>query len=187
MTTKAEDNAFRERMQHLEALIQEIERSADPAARRRTQDIVQCLLDLHAAGFEKLLEHLETAGEPGRAMVDRLTHDDLLSSLLLLYNLHPLDLQTRVQQALDRVRPYVRSHGGNIELVDLTDGRLRLRLQGSCHSCPSSAQTLKNVVEEAILEKAPDIESLEVEGVTDPPPAAPATTFVPVEALSLRV
>jgi len=82
---------------------------------------------------------------------------------LLLYGLHPLDLESRVGQALEKVRPYLHSHGGNIELLGLTDGIVRLRLHGSCHGCPSSAQTLKQTIEEAIFEIAPDVTAIEVE------------------------
>jgi Fe-S cluster biogenesis protein NfuA len=81
-----------------------------------------------------------------------------------LYGLHPLDLETRVRQALEQVRPYLQSHGGNVELLGVEGGIIRLRLQGSCHGCPSSAQTLKSTIEEAIAEKAPDAAGLQVEG-----------------------
>jgi Fe-S cluster biogenesis protein NfuA len=104
--------------------------------------------------------------------------------LLLLYGLHPLDFDSRVRQALDQVRPYLRSHGGDVELLDTTGGVVRLRMQGSCHGCPSSAMTLQSAIEEAIYAKAPDLTALEVEGVTKQP-AEDRSTFVPVEELSV--
>jgi Fe-S cluster biogenesis protein NfuA len=102
---------------------------------------------------------------------------------LMLHDLHPVDLPTRVEQALEKVRPLLRSHGGDVELVDLSDGVVKLKLDGSCHGCPSSSITLRNAIEEAIFEFAPDIERLEVAGVVEPPPAS---GFVPLEAIRVR-
>jgi Fe-S cluster biogenesis protein NfuA len=160
----AEERALRERIRRLEHLIQEVDHYKDPEARTHTRQIVQALMDLHGAGLEKILERLAATGEAGLGLIDSLAQDDLVASLLLLYSLHPLDLETRVRQALEKVRPYLASHGGNVELLGVADGIVRLRLQGSCHGCPSSALTLKQTIEEAICEKAPDATSIEVEG-----------------------
>src|SRR5262245_44423069 len=122
-----------------------------------------------------------TAG--GAAIVDSFAHDDVVGGLLLLHGLHPLDLKTRVSQALDKVRPYLRSHGGNVELLRIDpDGVVRLRMQGSCHGCPSSAMTLKLAIEEAIYEQAPDVMAIEVEGADDRTNGL-LPTFVPVGQL----
>ena len=106
------------------------------------------------------------AGEAGAAILDACARDDVVGGLLLLHGLHPLDLEARVRQALEQVRPYLRSHGGNVELLGVGDGVVRLRLEGSCHGCPSSAVTMKQTIEEAILAKAPDVTAVEVEGLT---------------------
>jgi Fe-S cluster biogenesis protein NfuA len=109
------------------------------------------------------------AGEPGRAIIDNLGRDDLVGSLLLLYGLHPLDLESRVIQALEKLRPYMRSHGGSVELLSINDGAVRLRLEGSSNGCGSSGQTLKAAIEEAIYDAAPDITALEIEGGLEKP------------------
>src|SRR4051812_47582441 len=85
-------------------------------------------------------------------------------------------------QALDKVRPYLASHGGNVEGLGLEDGGGRLRLRGSCQSCPSSSMTLKPAIEGAIMEAAPDVASIEAEGVLERV-ASPAVGFVPLERL----
>ena len=69
------------------------------------------------------------------------------------------------------MRPYLRSHGGNVELLGVADGVVRLRLEGNCDGCPSSAATMTQTIEEAILAKAPDVAVVEVEGLEDGPPA----------------
>jgi Fe-S cluster biogenesis protein NfuA len=103
-------------------------------------------------------------------LMDRLSDDPLVSSLLLLHDLHPVDIETRLLRALDKVRPYLQTHGGNVELLGVQDGAIRLRLQGSCHGCASSAMTLKLAIEAAIYEAAPDFTTLEVEGVVEQRP-----------------
>ena len=163
MASKVEDGGVRKRIQRIEGLIKDIDSVPDPNIRAQIQEIIKAILDLHSTGFERIVEQLASAGEPGKAMIDSLADDDLVSSLLLLYGLHPLDFEARVQQALDKARAGLRLHGGNVELIGISDGIVRLRLQGSCHSCPSSAVTLKTMIEEAIYEKAPDVAGIEVE------------------------
>jgi Fe-S cluster biogenesis protein NfuA len=171
MANAPNDREFRKRMGRIEALIQEIERFPDAAARVHTREIVQSLLDLHGTGLERILEHLAAAGDTGLAMIDSLARDELVESLLLLYGLHPVDVETRVRQALDKVGPYLRSHAGTVELLALAGGVVRLHLLRSSRGSASSL-TLKGAIEEAIYKKAPDVKAIEIEEVTtDEPPA----------------
>jgi Fe-S cluster biogenesis protein NfuA/nitrite reductase/ring-hydroxylating ferredoxin subunit len=179
----AERKDFAQKMQQIEERIAQIQTMRDPAARASAQELVQLLMDLHGEGLHRILEIIWEIEEShgNSTIIDRLGQDPLVGSLLLLYNLHPLDLQTRVTNALDKVRPYLRSHGGNVELIDISNsGDVRLKLQGSCHGCPSSAMTLKLAIEEAIYEGAPDIQSLSVEGVVE---QKRADGFIPVQHL----
>jgi Fe-S cluster biogenesis protein NfuA len=171
MTNPLDVHEFQARLQRLDSLLQEVDRFADLAARTRTQEIVQALLNLHGLGLERIRSHLESAGAAGQAVLDACVRDDVVGGLLLLHGVHPLDLEARVQQALEQVRPYLRSHGGNVEVLGVENGVVRLRLQGSCHSCPSSAVTMKQTIEEAILARAPDAAALELEGELDSPAA----------------
>jgi Fe-S cluster biogenesis protein NfuA len=171
MTHAPDAKDFQARLERLDALLRQVEQLGDPAARARTREIVQTVLDLHAVGLGRLLEHLAEAGDAGRRVLDACAGDNLVAGMLLLHELHPLDLEARVRQALDGVRPYLRSHGGNVELLGVADGVVRLRLQGSCHSCPSSAVTMQQTIEEAIYGRAPDVTAIEVEGLAEEPPA----------------
>lgn len=164
-------------MQQVEGLIRKIENLPDVEARASALELVQSLMDFHGAGLDRLMEIVAEAGDAGYAIFDNFARDNLVGSLLLLYGLHPVPLETRVTQALEKVRPYLDSHGGNVELIGVTDGVVRLRLQGSCKSCPSSSMTLKLAIEEAIYEAAPDVAAIEAEGVTEQ--AAP-TGFVQI-------
>jgi Fe-S cluster biogenesis protein NfuA len=92
-------------------------------------------------------------------------------------------VEERVRRALEGVRPYLRTHGGGVELLGVSDGIVRLRLEGSCHSCPSSAVTMKQTVEEAILGQAPEVAAVEVEeaaGGAAPAADGPARIALPL-------
>jgi nitrite reductase/ring-hydroxylating ferredoxin subunit len=69
------------------------------------------------------------------------------------------------------VRPYLESHGGDVELLGVEDGVVRLALRGSCDGCASSTATLKLAIEDAIHKAAPDVEGVEAEGAEPPAPA----------------
>lgn len=159
------EQAFQQRMQEIEGLIHAIEASADPATRSRVEELVQRLLELHGAGLERVLELVSATGEQGAAIIDELGADALASSLLLLHGLHPLSFEDRVEQALEKVRPYLSSHGGDVELLGAADGVVRLRLVGRGDGCSGSAKTLKLALEEAIYAAAPDVTAIDVEGV----------------------
>ena len=173
-----EEKEFQQRIQRVEELVRKIETVADPATRANAVELMQSLMDLHGAGLERMMEITFQAGEPGGEIIDNFGRDELVGSLLLLYGLHPLTLEERVIQALDNVRPYLRSHGGNVELLSVTDGVVRLRLEGSCNGCASSALTLKLAIEGAIYDAAPDMTALEVEGVVE---QQPSTSFVKLQ------
>jgi Fe-S cluster biogenesis protein NfuA/nitrite reductase/ring-hydroxylating ferredoxin subunit len=160
---------FHQRMQKIEGLVRAVEQAKDPAARTAAIELMQALMELHGAGIERMMEIVSESGAAGNQIIDRLAADDLVASLLLLYDLHPVDIETRIIRALDKVRPYLQSHGGNVAILGINDGVLRLKLQGSCDGCASSAMTLKLAIEGAIYDAAPDLSALEVEGVTQEP------------------
>jgi Fe-S cluster biogenesis protein NfuA/nitrite reductase/ring-hydroxylating ferredoxin subunit len=164
---------FQKSLQRIEELVQAIESSADPNMRASAIELMQSLMELNSSGIERILSIVFESGPAGGELIDEIARDSRVESLLLLYGLHPLNIEERVLQALDKVRPYLESHGGNVELLNVNEGIVRLRLQGSCNGCASSAMTLKLAIEEAVYEKAPDLAALEVEGVVEEtkPPA----------------
>lgn len=149
-----------------------------PVARDRAEQLVREVVELYGAGLQRILE---MSGEPG--LIERLASDDLVASLLLVHGLHPHDLHRRVADALERVRPYLGSHGGDVDLLDITDDVVRLRFAGSCRSCPSSAVTLELTVEDAIRAAAPEITSIEVIAAQEDP----MPKMIPAETLLRRV
>jgi Fe-S cluster biogenesis protein NfuA/nitrite reductase/ring-hydroxylating ferredoxin subunit len=138
---------------------------AAPAA----EELVGLLVGLYGDGLSHIVAALQAQGEPGAAMLHRLSEDPLVESLLLLHDLHPLDIDARVQRALDRVRPYLGSHAGGVEYLGAEDGVARLRLEGSCHGCPSSTVTVRLAITGAVQDAAPEVTEVVVEGMTEPP------------------
>jgi Fe-S cluster biogenesis protein NfuA len=160
-----QDAESQRRARRIETLIQEVSSFSDAHARETAEELMQCLLDMYGEGIARILEITAQAQAAGFALVSAFARDDLVGSLLLVHDLHPVELETRVLRALDEVRPQLKLHNGNVEFVKLEDGVAYLRLEGSCHGCPSSTITLKQLIEESLLKIAPDLERLEVDGV----------------------
>lgn len=144
----------RDKVARVESLLEAIEDDA------RATEAVGALVELYGEALARLVGGADPL------------EDELVSHLLLLHDLHPVDLETRVGQALEEVKPYLRSHGGDVELVGIDDGVARLRLAGTCNGCPSSSATMRLAIEEAVMKAAPELSAVEAEGVADeqPPP-----------------
>jgi Fe-S cluster biogenesis protein NfuA len=155
----------------IERLLEQLRSSLDGRAWDGVEEVVGLVTELYGGGLARVLELARD--EP--ALLERMADDELVASLLVLHGLHPLGLDDRIRQALDSVRPYLGSHGGDVEVVavDGAEGVLRLRMVGSCDGCPSSAVTLELAVRRAIEEAAPEITRIDVEGAV-PSPVAPS-------------
>ncbi len=161
-----EQPSVREASERIEVLLDDLGQGAPPAVMARVEELLQCVLSLYGAGLERVLETV------GPDAVRRLADDELVGNLLVLGGLHPDDVDTRVQRALDQVRPYLGSHAGGVTLSGVdADGVVHLRLEGSCDGCPSSAMTVKSAIEDAILVAAPDVVAVEAEGMVSDEPA----------------
>ena len=160
----------------IELLLRKIDSSADPSLRSTVLELVELVMKLHGAGLERILEVIQCTRDPGE-VVKKLGDDELVSNLLILHGLHPLEFEARVTRAVDKARSRLRGHGAELEVVSIQDGVVRLRLNGKSQGCGSTAQSLKEVVEEAVYEAAPDLNTLTIEGAED------NQNFVPLEML----
>jgi Fe-S cluster biogenesis protein NfuA/nitrite reductase/ring-hydroxylating ferredoxin subunit len=161
--------------------------SGGAVARERAEELVRIVADLYGAGLERLLELAHQRGALTGEVLDALAADDLVASLLLVHGLHPYGVETRIERALDGVRPYLGSHGGDVEFLGITaEGVARLRLLGSCDGCPSSSVTLKLAVEGAIEAAAPEVVAIEVLAIEGADPGT-AGAVIPVTALFSRL
>jgi Fe-S cluster biogenesis protein NfuA/nitrite reductase/ring-hydroxylating ferredoxin subunit len=149
----------------IEGLLQELGTVADARVREKAEELVRLLMELYGSALARVLEIVDDTGSADE-IFDRLAADELVASLLVLHGLHPLNVETRIARALDRVRPYLGSHGGDVKLLSVREGVVHLRLEGSCHGCPSSTVTMKLAIEKAIEEAAPEVVRIEVEGTS---------------------
>ncbi len=149
-------------------------RSGDARAAAAAEELVGLLVGLYGDGLGHIMAAVGDAGPAGTELLAKLTADPLVENLLLLHDLHPLDVDARIQRALDQVRPYLGSHAGGVEYIGVSDGVARLRLEGSCHGCPSSTVTVRLAIEDAVKNAAPEVTEVAVEGMTEPTPPSPA-------------
>jgi Fe-S cluster biogenesis protein NfuA/nitrite reductase/ring-hydroxylating ferredoxin subunit len=174
----SDPEALVQRVQELTVGLGEIANSGD---RLRAEELVSAVIELYGEGLERIFGALEEAGDGAAAIRNRLAEDGVVASLMLIHGLFPVDLRTRVSEALDSVRPYMESHGGDVELIALDQGVARIRLEGSCEGCPASASTLELAIKQALDEAAPDLEGLVVEGaIASPSPIGEAATELPM-------
>jgi nitrite reductase/ring-hydroxylating ferredoxin subunit/Fe-S cluster biogenesis protein NfuA len=135
----------------------------------QTREEVFALLEgvdvLHRQALGRLLELVGNLG--GQGLAERVSQDPMVRTLLEMYDLPEADERTQVEHALESVYPYFKSHGGKLEVLGVEEGRVRVRLSGSCGGCPGTATTLQRVVEEALREGFPGFRELVAE---EPPP-----------------
>jgi len=147
----------------LQELVEQIQQLPDPTVRELAAECLQSVLELYGSGLARVLQLVQNAGDRGTTILDALLRDKLIRSLLLVHGLHPVALETRLHEALDKVRPYMQSHGGNVELLSLEEGVARLRFNGACKTCPSSTLTMELAIRSAIEEACPDLAGFELE------------------------
>ena len=167
-------------VERVQVLQEELEEIADPRARERAEQLVGAVVELYGEGMRRIVEKLDDAGDAVSGVRESLADDSVVASLLLVHDLYPVPLAERVVEGLDKIRPYLDSHGGGVELLEVTDGVARIRLEGSCKTCPASSATLELAVKQALDEAAPDLEGLIVEGIVDSAPEPSSGFDLPV-------
>jgi Fe-S cluster biogenesis protein NfuA len=149
----------------VEELLARIEEVGGPAAAGSAEELVRVLVEYYGAGLERIVELL------GPDSVRVLAADPQTATLLVLHDLHPVDIDTRIEQALDGVRPYLGSHAGGVSYLGVDrEDVAHLRLSGNSGDCSSSTVTVKLAVEEAIMTAAPELQGIEVEEIKAPKP-----------------
>jgi Fe-S cluster biogenesis protein NfuA len=175
----ANDGEFQEQVKQLGKLIAEFDQLPDSPQKAAARELVQLLMDVHGTGLERMMEIVFESIDSGQAVIDKLGQDSIVGSLLLLYSLHPNDLETRVRQAMERMRPRLRKLSCTAELVRVDAEGVQVELTTTGHSCGSSSNDLRAIVEDCVYEFAPDVTALEVLGLEEPSPVG----FVTLESL----
>lgn len=138
--------------------------------RALTAALLRGLDGMHRSPLVRLANLLDHHG-----ILDQAASDPLVGELLDLYDLLPRAPEQVVERALEGVRPYIQSHGGQLEVLGVAGGVVRVRLAGACAGCSGSAMTLRRGVEAALREGFPGFERMEVE---EPLPEEPRPTFI---------
>ncbi len=157
-------------LERIQVLTESVDELSDVRARTLAQELVAAVIAMYGDGLRRIMDVIAESREAGVSILDQLSQDGAVASLLLIHDLYPVSLHERVVEALDTVRPYMESHGGNVELIGIDDGVAKLVLQGSCNGCAASRATLELAIKQALDEHAPDLGGLEVQGVTDQAP-----------------
>ena len=147
----------------IEDLVRRVESISDPAVKANATVLVQSLLDLHGAAFERVIAALHRESESGTRLLAELGRDEVVGSLLVLYGLHPDSFEVRLEKALERVRPSLASHRTTVELVGVSDGLVHVRLTGKLGGCSSTGTTLQQLVEAALYDAVPEAAEIHVE------------------------
>lgn len=148
----------------------------DPASRRVADELQAAIEDVHKAGLLAIVRRLR-ADDAGRATLFELADDPVVHLLLSLHGIIRPDPVTHANQVLAAVRPQLHSHGGDVALVRVADGTAFVRLEGACNGCSMSSVTLRNLVEDALVQGVPAITAVEVVA------GQPTPTLIPVESL----
>jgi Fe-S cluster biogenesis protein NfuA/nitrite reductase/ring-hydroxylating ferredoxin subunit len=129
--------------------------------RKRAIALKESVEAFHKAGLVQIVRAMK-AHPAAREVLMELVDDPAVYALLAMHGIIRADVRTRVSQVIETVRPYTQSHGGDVELVDVRDDTVFVRLSGACNGCSMSAVTLRNGVEEALREQVPEITKIEV-------------------------
>jgi Fe-S cluster biogenesis protein NfuA len=176
----ANDSEFQEQIRQLGKLVTQFDQLPDGIAKSAGKEIIQLLMDVHGAGLERMMEIVFESGASAPAIIEKLGQDTTTGSLLLLYSLHPEDVLTRVEKAVDRMRPRLRKLSCAVEVVSVDETEVKLRVAVAGHSCGSSSKEIRAIVEDAVYEFAPEVSSLGILGLEEPVPVG----FVALESLT---
>lgn len=177
--TAMNDSEFTARTAEIERLVERVSGLPEGEARTTALDLLQSLMDLYGSAMSRMVELLSDSGEAGRSSLAKVSSDPLICGLLVLYGIHPVALEDRVNSAIEKARPQLHKQGGSVTLIGLTDGVVRLSIQSSGHGCHSSPEALQNIVDQAIREAAPEVVEIVAEGVS--------SGFVPVNMIQPAV
>jgi Fe-S cluster biogenesis protein NfuA len=172
--------AFQDQIRELGNLITQFDQLPDSPQKAACKKLVQLLMDVHGAGLERVMEIVfenESAGGP--KIVDNLAKDSIVGSLLVLYSLHPDDLETRVRKSMEHMHPRLRKFACSAELVRVDQDIVYVRVTTTGHSCGSSTKDIRAIVENEVYEFAPDVAGLEFLGLEEPS----NTGFIALESL----
>jgi hypothetical protein len=155
-----------EALSRIDALATALDRVTDASAREAAREILQLVLDLHGLAFARALAIVASA-EDGRALIEHLAQDEQVRAALLLHGLHPEPIEERVQRAVERLESELGVLGFRVRVVAVGAAMARLRVDGAHGPEGSRAIGLRQQIEAAIVDEAPDLDEIVIEGLED--------------------
>ncbi len=179
MTTTESNSgpAFEELAKRVDDAVSALE-NLDPDARKVAEELQSAIEAVHKAGLVTIVRRLRE-DDAARPVLFSLVDDPVVHTLLSLHGILRPDPVTHANQVLEQVRPQLHSHGGDVTLVSIEGGTAFVRLEGACNGCSMSSVTLRNLVEDSLVQGVPAIMAVEVV------PAEPTPTLIPVESLRI--
>jgi hypothetical protein len=174
-----DEEKLRHRVQRISDLVQRLDSVADAGLKAQSRELMESVMDLHGEAIERIMQSIHDIGEAGQPILDALSVDPVITSVLLLYGLHPLDFETRVRQAIEKAQPVLRQYGAGAEVTSAMGGAVRIRLRGI--DSAFTARTVKSAVEEELYAAAPDATSVVMQGLEN----FAAPDFVPLEKVGV--
>jgi len=155
--------------ERVEKLLAELRSHGGPQVAATAEELVGCLVELYGAGLAEIVRILGEDAEAGARLLGALAADPLVESLLLVHDLHPVEVRIRVERALEAVMPRLGSHAGHAEFLGVDDeGVVHLRLERGGHGCNSSAGAYTTAIEQAVAAAAPEAAGVDIEVVEVP-------------------
>jgi hypothetical protein len=173
------EKEFQEKIRQLGVLVGQLDQLPGNGSGVAAREIVQLLMDVHGTALNRMMEIASESGAMGPGIIAKYGNDPVVRNLLLLYSLHPDDIENRVQQAVETAGRQLRKLDAKVEVLSMQQGNLRVRLHTFGHACGSTNKNLQAIVEECVYEMAPDLASLEI--VT--PQDEPSSGFFPLAGL----
>lgn len=178
MTTTAPDSDLDKAARRVDTAVERAD-LLDAASRKVAMDLKAAVEEFHREAIVRIVRTLKEDPR-GKELLFGLVDDPVVYSLFAMHGIVRADPATLAQRALEEVRPYLESHGGGVRLVGVELPVVRVSLSGTCNGCSSSATTLREVVERALVAAVPGVHQVEVV------PADPEPALVPLTSVGLR-
>jgi Fe-S cluster biogenesis protein NfuA len=162
----------------IERQVQQLEAIADPAIRATAMHLVSSVLQFHGEALAAMLRIMEEKGSNAPELLAALERDPLVRSVLLLHGLHSQPIEVRIDRALSEFEPTLNKYGAEAEVLQAGEEGITIKLRIEGHSCASTAETVRSLLERQLAQAAPDVPELIIEL-----PEAPTGGFVPIKAL----
>lgn len=182
-TTQAEriaagsEETFEDIAERVDKALAKVEALEDENAKMHALGLKTAIEDFHKLAVTRIVQKLKT-DERGKELLFDLVDEPSVYALFQLHGIVKQDINVRITQVLDAIRPYMQSHGGDVEYVRFEDATVFVRLIGSCNGCSQSAVTLREGVEESLINNIAEVKRVEVL------PNEPAPALVQIESLS---